>query len=246
MAILHFLVKRSGVVLVVAILITGGSIAYAMIRSTTELPGTFVAVEASYGLAILTGDGQPLAALEFGEVVQGDRALRSFAVRNDSNTPVKLGFRVRTGDGTAVAIEPSGRCALSGPAGGPRSQTGLKKEVAQKLRERHHILHEQLGTIDTPAKREQHEKFHQELAQAIRKRVGDQGNSRPPQLVGQRVGVPGTATFCFVVPHRDRDRPAILPPGGLARVAVELRAHPDVPLGLQQVTFLVDAHDLFE
>ena len=173
-------------------------------------------------------------------------ALLSFAVRNDGNTLAKLGFRVRTGDGTAGAIELSGRCALSGPAGGSRSQTGLEREVAQKLRERHRILHEQLGAIDTPAKREQHEKFHQELAQTIRKHVGDQGNSRRLQLVGQRVEVPGTATFCFVIANRDNVGAAVLPPGGLARVAVELQAHPDVPLGLQQVTFLVDAHDLFE
>ena len=92
----------------------------------------------------------------------------------------------------------------------------------------------------------QHEKLHKELEQAIRKQGGDKGNSRPLQLVGQRVEVPGVATFCFVVLHRDRDRHAVLPPGALTRVAVRLQAHPDVPLGLQQVTFLVDTHDLFE
>ena len=160
MAKLRFLMTRAGMVLAVAMLLTGGSIAYAMIRSTTELSGTFVAVEASYGLAIITGDGQPLTALEFGEVVQGDQALGSFAVRNDSNTRAKLGFRVRTGDGTIAAIEPSGKCTLTNSTGGSRRQTDLKKDVAQKLREGHRLLHEKLGAIDTAAKREQHEKLH--------------------------------------------------------------------------------------
>ena len=96
---LRFFVTRAGVVLTVVVLLTGASMAYAMIRSTTDLPGSFVAVEAAYGLSIVDSGDQPLTALEFGEVIQGERASQRFAVRNDGNTRVRLGFRVRAGDG---------------------------------------------------------------------------------------------------------------------------------------------------
>ena len=127
MVILRFLMTKAGLLVVVALLMAGASIAYAMVRSTTELPGSFVAVEATYGLSILGKDGEPLQALKFGEVVQGERDYESFAARNDGNVRVKLGFRVKVGDGEDNIFVATERCRLHDSVGPSPLQRGLGK-----------------------------------------------------------------------------------------------------------------------
>ena len=71
MRALRYVVTRAGLALAVVALLAGASIAYALTRSTTEVPSSFVAIEAIYGLTVLDSGDQPLTALEFGDVVQG-------------------------------------------------------------------------------------------------------------------------------------------------------------------------------
>ena len=249
MRMLRFFATKAGVALTVVMLLAGASVAYAMVRSTTELPGSFVAVEATYGLSILDAEGQPLTALEFGEVVQGDRATQRFGVRNDGNTRAKLGFRVRAGDGKNNVFEPTEHCAVPGPQDQPRPLPAVGEDVGLKLREWHRSFHEDMGELDTPEKEEKHQQFHKELEEKNREFTA-QGNVSPDgvrpshQLTGLRIDVPGLTSFCFVAgPQRDA---IVLPPGGMIGVGVIIQTDPDVVLGLQEFTILVDAHDLAE
>ncbi len=108
----RILATKAGIALIVATALAGASIAYAVTRFTAGLPASFVAIEATYALSILHADGQPLGALAFGEIVQGDRGFASFGVRNDGNTATRLGFRIRTGDGQGDIYVPTARCQL--------------------------------------------------------------------------------------------------------------------------------------
>ena len=140
MRILRYIVTRAGLVLVAVAVLAGASIAYAITRSTTELPSSFVAIEATYGLTVLDSGDQPLASLEFGEVVQGENDHASFVVRNDGNVRVKLGLRVRH---NATIYEATEACTLPG-----RSRpASLSSDRAQHLRKEYQVLHDKLGVL---------------------------------------------------------------------------------------------------
>ena len=232
MRILRYIATRAGLVLAAVAVLGGASIAYAITRSTTEVPSSFVAVEATFGLTVLHSGDQPLAALEFGEVVQGEDSRTSFAVRNDGNARVQLGLRVRH---NATIYGTTESCVLTRQT----RATSLASDQAQQLRKEHQALHDKLGTLDTAEKRQIHEKLHARLDE-IRK------NTHLSVVKGHRITVPSLATFCFVVAPGHPKVAAALPPGGKVPVVVGLRADPDVTLGLQQFTILVDANDRSE
>ena len=188
-----------------------------------------MAIEAIYGLTVLDSGDQPLTALEFGDVVQGGDAHASFVVRNDGNVPVKLGLRMRHSDTIYEATE---ACTL--PWRGDLPSTVSDLEL--KLRKEHLDLHGRLGELDTDEKVAVHKRFHANLAEKLRRLTHS-------VVKGHRITVPDLASFCFVVAPGHPDAGAALPPGGKVPVAVGLRAHPDVALGLHQFTVLVDAND---
>ena len=241
--VLRFLTSRGGLALIVAMALAGGSITYALTRTTSELPGSFVAVEATYGLSIMTGDHKPLLALAFGEVVQGEIVHKSFVVKNDGNSRITLGFRVKTGDGQSTTYASTGSCALTG-LDTHQTRQGFAPLFADQLHRAHRDFHTSLGGIDSLEERERHEKFHQELGKKLRSHKT--GIKRLHQIQGQAIDVPGLARFCFVVAPPHNSEPILLAPGSQLRVVAELRTDPDVPQGLQQFTILVDAHDLAE
>ena len=140
------------------------------------MPGSSVAVEATYGLSIVDSGDQPLTAVAFGEVVQGERAAQRFGVRNDGNTRVRLGFRV--GDGESYIFEPTEHCAVPGRDGQPRPLPAVGEEIALKLREWHRSFHEEVGELNTPETEEKHHQFHRELDERMRD-LQAQGNVGP-------------------------------------------------------------------
>ena len=85
-------------VIAMAIAVAGISAAYAMLRTTSEVPAQLVAVEATYQLGIYDTDLIPLSLLDFREVVAGNPTHASLRVENEGNTATRLGFRVRYGD----------------------------------------------------------------------------------------------------------------------------------------------------
>ena len=164
-------------------------------------------MEATYGLAILDSGDQPLAGLDFGEVVQGESALRSFVVRNDGNTRTRLGFRVKTGDETTIA-EPTERCALRVPDRPGVLQRDTDPGIGEDLRRIHQEFHERLGSIDTPEKEAKHDELHKALEERVHHLLAERsvpppGPIRSQRAVGQLIEVTGVASFCLVVaPHR--------------------------------------------
>jgi len=261
---------KAGIALIVAVALAGASIAYAVTRFTTELPASFVAIEATYALSILDAEGEPLGGLEFGEVVQGNVAFASFAVRNDGNTAASLAFRIRTGDGEGNVYASTARCVLP-DRNRPSRDNSLPEDIAQELRHAHQAVHAELGEIDTDEQRERHEQFHRDLEERIRHVLGNQPTQRDvapivDRIVGQRIDIPGVAGLCVVVaprsperrlllspggavpvaPSRSPERRLLLPPGGTVPVAVMLSADPDVAVARQDFTILVDAQDQSE
>ena len=248
MGIVRFVTSRLVLAVLVVALLAGASIAYAAIRSTSDLPGSFLAVEATWGLAILDSGDQPLVGLDFGEVVQGESALRSFVVRNDGNTRTRLAFRIRTGDATTI-VEPTGRCRLRVPDRPDALQRDSAQGTGAELRRAHHEFHERLGTIDSPEKETKHDEFHKALEERVRLLAEGPVPSRPIRsqgAVGQLIEMTGVASFCIVVaPHRSGGH-IVLAPGMKVPVAVRLNASPDVSLERHNFTILADAHDLAE
>ena len=90
MAVLKFLTTKAGLVFFVVLAVAGVSATYAATRYTAELPASFTPVEATYGLAILDGEGNPLDHLNFGEIVQGEAARGALVVCNDGNVRTRL------------------------------------------------------------------------------------------------------------------------------------------------------------
>ena len=231
---------KAGVVLVLAVLLGGASIAYGVTHFTGELPASFIAIEATFDLSIIGEDREPLGALDFGEVVQGDIAASSFGVRNDGNITTRLGFRVRTGDADGTIYTPAAHCVLPEHDRAQESGRALPPDSAENLRRHHAALHEELGEIDTDEKRIHHEQFHRGMEERMRRLLGEQ--DRPQiRVAGQRIDIPGVASLCFVVAHQDEDRRLLLPPGSGVPVTVVLEANPDVTLGRHDLTILVDA-----
>ena len=151
--------------------------------------------------------------------------------------------------GNNNVFEPTEHCAVPGPQTQPRPLPVVEEEVALKLREWHRSFHEELGELDTPEKEEKHLQFHRELEERMRD-FQAQGNVSPDgvrpinRLVGQRIDVPSLTSFCFIAgPQRGA---IVVPPDGRVGVGVIIDTDPDVALGLQEFTILVDAHDLAE
>ena len=148
----------------------------------------------------------------------------------------------------------SSRKTLSDPAAvfpQESSDRLLDNDIARELRKAHQEFHQRIGEIDTPEEQAKHDKFHRVLEEKLRQSKTDSvvppdRGVRPIGLVGQRIDVPGMASFCFVVGHRNLDSPLVLAPERTVRVDVALRADPDVLLGPQEFTILADAHDLAE
>ena len=251
----RFLATRSGLVVMAGILAAAGSISYAAIRSTTGFDASFMAVEASYGLSILHEAGDTLVPLEnlaFGDVVQGERTSAHFIVRNDGNARTRLIFNVRHGTGDGVVFEPTERCAVPGPEVAPRLHSALEDEAARHLRMAHQNIHEELGEIDSEAEETTHQQFHSRLEERLRHLLsepieGGEVDGLRHRVAGQKVNVPGLATFCFIVAPHNPDRGPVLAPDGVVGVRVVLHADPNVPANeLQVFTILVNAHDLFD
>ena len=214
----------------------------AVTRFTAELPASFVAIEATYALSILDANGQPLGALAFGEIVQGDRGFASFGVRNDGNTATRLGFRIRTGDGQGDMYLPTARCQL--PNRDRPQASALPPEAARELRRAHQAIHEELGEIDTDEERHRHQQFHLELEERIRHLSAEQQDVEAQhRVVGQRIDVPSVASLCFVVAPGRQEQPVLVPPGATVPVVVTLGADPDVAVARHDFTILVDAQD---
>ena len=145
---------------------------------STDLPGSFVAVEATFGLTVLDGEDQPLTALELGEVVQGEGTHARFFVRNDGNTRARIGFRIRAGDGEENVFEPAARLDASGRDKASQTRPGLGEDAAQELRKVHQGFHEKIGELDTPEKQDEHKQFHEALNDKAQHLLKESGNAR--------------------------------------------------------------------
>ena len=250
MAVLKFLTTKAGLVFFVVLAVAGVSATYAATRYTAELPASFTPVEATYGLAILDGEGNPLDHLNFGEIVQGEAARGALVVRNDGNVRTRLGFGVRYQD---LTYEVSERCAV--PV--PQRQLDLLPEVElpegilEKIRERERAFRAELGEIDSDEKRHALEKFRRELREYIADQLEDDLEEirdhlkRPRRIVGQKVVVPGLASFCFLVTPSHPGRPPMVAPEHQVPVGVGVFTDPDVPLVEEghNFTILVHAQD---
>ena len=246
MKIFRLGIKWTAPLMIIALILAASSIAYGLTRATTDLPASFVSVEATYGLTVIDSDGNLLSGLEFGEVVQGAGGRAAFSIRNDGNTGVRLGFRVSTGPGDDQVFVPASRCAVSVP-GGPSELREIEGAM-QELRRVHEAVHQELDPLDSLEAEERHRQFHHEMEAELEmlQAKADEIRISPQRGVGQVIEVPGVASLCFVVGGNDSRVGEIIPPGGATSVMVQLHSDPDVSLGIQEFTILADAHDLDE
>ena len=91
-------------VIAMAIAVAGISAAYAMLRTTSEVPAQLVAVEATYQLGIYDTDLIPLSLLDFREVVAGNPTHASLSPNPPKDTDGR-----REGSGRGWVRELQGR-----------------------------------------------------------------------------------------------------------------------------------------